>query len=58
MKTVFGVDEIHRLRVETAERYASMKPEDARRDRREQANETRRAIEKIRASRASQKPRQ
>jgi len=49
-RTIFNVDDIHRLRVETAERYAKMSPEDAKHDRRQNAEETLRAIEKIRAS--------
>jgi hypothetical protein len=49
-KTIFTVDDIHRLRVETAERYARMTPAEARQDRRRNAEETLRAIEAIRAT--------
>jgi len=52
-KTIFNTDDIHRLRVETAERYARMTPEEARRDRRQNAEETRRAVEAIRAAKIS-----
>jgi len=47
-KTIFNTEDIHRLRVETAERYATMTPEAAQQDRRRNAEETRRAIENMR----------
>jgi len=49
-KTIFDTDDIHQLRVETAERYAGMTPEEARQDRRQNAEETLRAIKEIRAA--------
>ena len=45
---IFNVDDIHRLRNETAEQYAGMSPEEARQDRRRNAGETLRAIEELR----------
>lgn len=58
-RTIFNVDDIHKLRVETAAQYAKMTPAEARQDRRRNAEETRRAIEAIRAAKAaSAKPRQ
>ena len=58
-KTIFTVDDIHQLRVETAERYARMTQAEARQDRRWNAEETLRAIEAIRAAKAANaKPRQ
>jgi len=58
-KTIFSADDIHQLRIETAERYARMTPEAARQDRRQNAEETRRAIEAIRAAKTSNvEPRQ
>jgi len=51
-RTIFSVDDIHRMRVETAERYATMTPEEVRQDRRQNAEETLRAIEEIRAAKA------
>jgi hypothetical protein len=47
-KTVFNTDDIHRLRVETAERYSKMSKEEARNDMRRRAENTRRAIEHVR----------
>ena len=47
-KVVFDADDIHRMRLEVAEQYSRMSPEDARRDRRERAENTRQAIEEIR----------
>jgi hypothetical protein len=52
-KTVFGVDDIHRLRLETAERYSKMTPEEARADRRKNADDTRRAVEELRAAKTA-----
>jgi hypothetical protein len=52
-KTVFGVDDIHKLRLETAERYANMSKEEARRDLHQRAENTRRAIEEIRHAKQS-----
>ena len=49
-KTIFTTDDIHQLRIETAERCARMTPEEARLDRRQNAEETRLAIEAIRAA--------
>ena len=45
---LFSVDDIHRLRLETAERYSNMTKEEARRDLRARAENTRRAIEEMR----------
>ena len=52
-KTVFTVDDIHQLRIETAERYARMTPVEAQKDRRRNAEETLRAIEAIRAAKTA-----
>jgi hypothetical protein len=50
MSMVFDCDEIHKIRVENAERRAKMAKEEARRDLAESA---RRTIEKIRAANAA-----
>ena len=44
----FNADDIHELRVQTAEKYRNMSPKEAERDFREHAANTRSAIEKIR----------
>jgi hypothetical protein len=48
MNMIFDCDEIHRIRVENAERRAKMTKEEARRDLAEGAESVRRAIEEIR----------
>jgi hypothetical protein len=45
---IFGVDEIHELRLKIAEEYSKMSPEEARRDRHDRAELELRAIEEIR----------
>jgi hypothetical protein len=47
----FNADDIHELRVQMAEQYSKMTPEEARRAINEEAENTRRAIEKLRAAR-------
>jgi hypothetical protein len=49
---IFDCDDIHRIRVENAERRANMTKEGARRDLKEGAENTRRAIEEIRRANA------
>ena len=44
---IFDCDDIHRIRVENAERRSKMTKEEARRDIENGAEKTRRAIEKI-----------
>jgi hypothetical protein len=48
----FNADDIHELRVQTAERYRNMSEEDAERDFQHKAESTRRAIEEIRRAKA------
>jgi len=58
-KTVFGVDEIHALRVELAARRANMTPEEARQDFLNRVDRGRKAIEELRAAKSkAQEPRQ
>ena len=58
-KAVFGIDEIHALRVELANRRAKMTPEEAQQDFAKRVEHGRRAIEKLRAAKTdSQQPRQ
>ncbi|MDR0867564.1 MAG: hypothetical protein LBP75_03690 [Planctomycetota bacterium] len=45
---IFDEDEIHRIRVELAERRAKMTPEDARADRQRSAENVRRTMAEIR----------
>lgn len=47
-KTIFGIDEIHKLRVEMAERRRSMPPEEAERDFQERVAQGKRRIEALR----------
>jgi hypothetical protein len=47
----FNADDIHELRVQTAEKYRNMPEEEAERDFQRKAENTRRAIEEIRAAR-------
>ena len=51
-KTIFGVDEIHSLRIELADRRANMTPEEAQLDFAERVDRGRHAIEAIRAANA------
>jgi hypothetical protein len=44
----FNADDIHELRIQTAERYRNMTEEDAERDFQRKVENTRRAIEEIR----------
>jgi hypothetical protein len=48
---IFDCDEIHKVRLEMAEQYSKMTPEEARRAINKEAENTRRAIEEIRATR-------
>jgi hypothetical protein len=50
---IFDCDEIHKIRVENAERRAKMTKEEARRDLAEGAERARRAIEEIRRAKAA-----
>jgi hypothetical protein len=52
MSMIFDCDEIHKIRVESAERRAKMTKEEARRDLAEGAERARRAIEEIRRAKA------
>jgi glutaredoxin 2 len=45
----FNADDIHELRIQTAKRYSRMSPEEAEADFQQRAENTRRAIEEIRA---------
>ena len=47
-KAVFDADDIHEMRVEVAKLYSTMTKEEARRDRKAHAENTRRAIEELR----------
>ncbi|MDR1515425.1 MAG: hypothetical protein LBS45_07005 [Synergistaceae bacterium] len=49
----FNADDIHELRIQTAERYRNMTEEDAERDFQQKAENTRRAIEEIRRANAA-----
>jgi hypothetical protein len=49
----FNADDIHELRLQTAERYSQMSPEEAEADFQRRAENTRRAIEEIRRIQAS-----
>ncbi|GHV53386.1 hypothetical protein FACS1894216_11280 [Synergistales bacterium] len=51
----YNADDIHEMRVLTAERYAKMTPEEAERDFQRRAENSRRAIEEIREVNASTK---
>jgi hypothetical protein len=48
---IFDCDDIHKLRLEMAERYSRMSPDEAEADFRQGAENTRRAIEEIRRTR-------
>jgi len=48
----FNADDIHELRVQTAEKYRNMTKEEAERDFKQHAENTRRAIEEIRRANA------
>jgi hypothetical protein len=50
---IFDCDDIHNLRVEDAKRRSRMTKEEARRDLEEGAENTRRAIEEIRRTKAT-----
>ncbi|MDR1581345.1 MAG: hypothetical protein LBS35_13395 [Synergistaceae bacterium] len=52
-KTIFDADDIHKMRLEVAEQYAKMTKEEAIKDMREHAENTRRAIEEIRRTKAA-----
>jgi hypothetical protein len=52
-KTAFDADDIHKMRIEVAEQYAKMTKEEAIKDMREHAENTRRAIEEIRRAKAA-----
>lgn len=45
---IFDCEDIHKLRVEMAEKYRSMPPNEAERDFKEKVNDELRAIEEIR----------
>jgi len=47
-KGIFTVDDIHRLRIENADRRSKMPPEEAQRDFNERVERGRRAIKEIR----------
>jgi hypothetical protein len=53
MNMIFDCDEIHKVRVENAERRAKMTKEEARRDLAGGAEKARRAIEEIRRAKAA-----
>jgi hypothetical protein len=48
---IFDCEDIHRVRLEMAERYSKMSEEDAELDFKQRAENGRRAIEEIRAAR-------
>ena len=49
---IFDCEDIHRIRVEMAERHSKMTKEEARRDIEESAEQVRREIEEIRRAKA------
>jgi hypothetical protein len=51
---IFDCEDIHRARLEMAERYSKMSPEEAERDFKQRAENGRRAIEEIRRAKTEQ----
>jgi hypothetical protein len=49
---IFDCEDIHRVRLEMAERYSKMSEEEANRDFKQRAEKGRRAIEEIRRAKA------